>query len=653
MTTSITWRPSVAIIGVFGVAVALVSLSRACTRESGPSTAETAFASTDPMALSRQMPKRAAEPTAPMRFEIDEGRFVMHDVTLKLDEAVAAFGAMGGETRVTTTIVGRVRLDGQRPAHAGERAARLSFTNLEALSVVVNGQEVVDDTVRDAFAHDGVLIAFAANGRPISVAAERGAHELFVRVSQLFIAHAFLRFADDDMRSTTTADGVRYDVIESIPDGTLAASYVLTRTATDTFDVVKTVRQTSTRVPGADISVRPAMVSGYDRASLHRRGVVLSRDADLTRAIVGEGGGILATSSLQLRMTLADEGASSVVVAAVDHAMAPEALLMNEERAQEVSMRQRIEGLTREKLVDTLRVAAQSGTAPDHNRFLWRATGLLRTDDEALAALEPLFADPTTTVDGRALLLDLATGAGTPKAQRTLLAWLESDAIANTPRAAELRQRLTFVTRPTEQTLAFLVEKSKGEGSWQEPARMSLGAASAHLARAGRFDDADRIAAALLAMPVRDARAEVVLIKAIGNTARPVVENRIVRAARDRDPDLRHAAAGALRHLETEAARKALLDLTTDQSPLIAARAMVSLGKQRVLTSEERATLASAVALRRVPDLALAELVTLVAPLVDDIAVRDLLRSILLLEKLEDPNVKARIRGLLSAQPMP
>jgi hypothetical protein len=653
MTTSLkSWRTAAVVVGFSAVTLALFSFARGCG-DAGASTADTALAEATAPSRGTDPVIDSAVRTTPLRFVIDEGRFVAHDVHFSLDESAHAFASKGGETRVMTTIAGRVRLDGQKAAHVGESAARLSFTDVTTLRVVVNGQEAVDDAARAAFGQSGARVVFSETGKPLSIAPEEGAHELFVRLAQIFVAHTSLRFAADDGRTFASAQGTQFVVEEAIPDGVLVADYVMSNPSKKTVDVVRTARQVSSRVPGADVDAHPVVAQGHDRATIHSRGVVLSRDADLTRTIRGTDGGEIASSHLQLRMTLVDEGASDVIVGMYDPAMAPEALLLNAERARDVQLRQRIEGLTRAELVDTVRGAAQSGTAPDHNRFLWRATGLLRADDGALAALEPIFVDEQTGLAGRALMLDLAVGAGTPAAQETVLAWLESEHVARSANASALRQRLTFVSRPTEKTLAFLVDKSTQAGPWQEPARMSLGAASGHLARAGRGDEADTLARTLLALPTDNARAEAVLVKAIGNSGRPVVEGRILKAAVSGDADLRHAAAGALRHLHTPGTRKALLSLMTDESPLIAARAMASMSKQPPLSAEERSILAAAVSARRIPGLALAELVTLLAPLVDDALVREMLRSVLSIERLEDPNIKARIRALLQEHPQP
>ena len=80
----------------------------------------------------------------------------------------------------------------------------------------------------------------------------------------------------------------------------------------------------------------------------------------------------------------------------------------------------RAAGLTGAQLVLDIRAHATMERLPDHNRWLWRATGLLKLEPALCSQLVTLFQDKTLGQETRALILDLLVGAGHATAQEAM-----------------------------------------------------------------------------------------------------------------------------------------------------------------------------------------------------------------------------------------
>ncbi|MCB9549589.1 MAG: HEAT repeat domain-containing protein [Myxococcales bacterium] len=307
----------------------------------------------------------------------------------------------------------------------------------------------------------------------------------------------------------------------------------------------------------------------------------------------------------------------------------------------------RIDGLTPEALEAMLRGAAQSGRLPDHNRSLWRAVGLLRSDDGLCASLAELAAAADASSAGRGLVLDLLTSAGTPAAQAALRDALGAESVRQDPKFPLLFQRLSLITLPDAETLAYLeAHYDAPGGETLGAAAFALGAAAGRTARAGDAQGralADRLLADLEAAQTPDQQA--VRLIALGNAGLPDHQDALLPFARAEDPEVRRAAAASLRKLETPAARAALLELAGDAEIRVQRRALESLGRQGA-RPEELAPLARLAGTTAEPALDL--LVDLAAPHAQSPGGRAILDAILG-RKLRDARIKSRIRALLGA----
>ncbi|MCK6574350.1 HEAT repeat domain-containing protein [Myxococcota bacterium] len=255
-------------------------------------------------------------------------------------------------------------------------------------------------------------------------------------------------------------------------------------------------------------------------------------------------------------------------------------------------LEQRIAGLTGDRMLADLARSSDAATLPDHARWLWRAVGLLRRSPELAATLPAAYAQMRPASPGRALVADLLAQAGTPEAQAALRAVLSGPAAQADPEYGLHLQRLSFVAEPTSETVAFArTQAAEAAPEQRGAARLALGAvAGAFCARgpSSACDDASGDLTAALG-EARAAGERATLLQALGNAGTATVEP-LARAAMDDDaPEVRAAAALALRKRTSPAARAALLRLGRDPSPAVATTALSALRGQTLDADAVRA----------------------------------------------------------------
>lgn len=238
----------------------------------------------------------------------------------------------------------------------------------------------------------------------------------------------------------------------------------------------------------------------------------------------------------------------------------------------------RVAGLTREQLLSDLAVYANSGTMPDHNRWLWRATGLLELDPElAEVLIEPFMGAGSR---GRALILDLLVNADTDEAEATLRALLVSDELSADPRHVALRQRLGFVRDPSPETVQFAFDQlSVFEAD--DHSDVALITAYSAGAVAGRGDSAlsDAIHADLIGRlgGADDPETVTHLLRAIANVGDPNDTEMFAGLATHADPSVRMAVADAVGQTRTDRGRELLRELVADSSTPVQMQSLLSL----------------------------------------------------------------------------
>ena len=293
-------------------------------------------------------------------------------------------------------------------------------------------------------------------------------------------------------------------------------------------------------------------------------------------------------------------------------------------------------------------VSGFDGSDDETGPFLWRATGLVRLDPTAADALGAAAVAEDTPPAGRELALDVLAHAGTPPAQRALTRALSSPTLAaDPPHRRLLLQRLSFVDRPDDETVAWAESLwDDAEGPERRAAASILGAVAGHRAAAGDAATADRLAARLRdALATADDDDRPALLQGLGNAARPADQSLLVTASAAAAVRDRAAAASALRHYETAAAQDAMVALVSDRSASVQRRALSALDG-RTLTPAQLDALTEAVRADAVSRVSDAALVNVVARQSRDPQCQALLRAVLSRAD-DDPRMRARVRSLL------
>lgn len=237
----------------------------------------------------------------------------------------------------------------------------------------------------------------------------------------------------------------------------------------------------------------------------------------------------------------------------------------------------RAAGMTPEQLVDDLLLFANSGTLPDHHRWLWRATGVLKLHPEHCANLIPLFGDSALNSKAKGLVLDLLVGAGHAPAQAALRTILDSDvARAQADHGLHI-QRLGWLARPEPETVRYLLDRHSGGGArWAEA--YALGASAGKLMQRG---DAPVAQAALARLQdtlnnTTDPAERAHLITALGNAATDQATPTLADAANGAWQE-REAAARALRAPQSPKNESLALQLVQDSERVVRASALRTL----------------------------------------------------------------------------
>jgi HEAT repeat protein len=309
------------------------------------------------------------------------------------------------------------------------------------------------------------------------------------------------------------------------------------------------------------------------------------------------------------------------------------------------AMQERAAGLTTtDLLADLARVGAGGGLA-DKNRWLWRASALLRLHPELADDLADLILAPETGHDGRALALDLLVSVGHSRAQAAVRRALAGD-FSDDPEAHTLYARLGFIQKPEPATADFVARRFAGtEGEDRTAWAYTLGAVADHLEPAEALALTRPLATELAAAEGPDAQRH--LLRALGNAGLEAHVPVVAAYAQAEDARVRKAAVGALRKC-TDAQSEALLterltDVDVDVQQA-AARALA----RRDLTAEHFATFAEQVRSGQLQEGAWPELLDALRAhqTTDPEGVRALLEA-MLERPITHPRLRARIRSLL------
>jgi hypothetical protein len=581
-------------------------------------------------------PEAAPAPApALVRWRLEPGQRLTHHVVFHEEAQKDTSAGRGAGFAAVTDLDVVVASEGVS-VDGDVSVVRVSFDAVDRANSVINGADVIDDAARAALVDDHAVavVSVGADGVVVALDVDVDAHPLFVRLLQLVHSHSQMRLTpgrwqERDLHGVTDVD-------------------IAVVAAVDGAQVTRTPVAVTLDTPSRS-GTRHA-VSGGRRASV-REGHIVELQGHERRSAVSEQNAPLVLVDATIAMTLLTSTSTpaSRPLPAQTRTASTTSLQRDDARAEESQLNDRIGALTASTLLSTLDAALPGGAAPDHNAFLWSATGLLQREPALAAEVAARFARAADE-PGRALVLDLLVGAETPVAQAALVELLSSPA-AEADAARDLyRQRLSLVRAPTAATLAAVAgHLDDADRFWRWPARMAQGALAGTFAGAGQEAEATALVAPLLTRLAQSEGDErVLLLKALGNAGPAAgADAPLIAAAADPDPKVRHAAAAGLRQQHAAEARAALLTLAVDPAAAVSRRALESLARHPYGDDIAR-HLDTALIDGRLPPSALQPLVSLVAKHVDTSGeTRALLEHILDVD-VADRDVKGRVRQILA-----
>jgi hypothetical protein len=244
-------------------------------------------------------------------------------------------------------------------------------------------------------------------------------------------------------------------------------------------------------------------------------------------------------------------------------------------------------GLTEQEFADGLARTWGEHDRKQKRRWMHRAVALLQLHPELCEDVIAAFAGGEPNV--RLAAFDLLAAAGTIEAQAAMREAFAMPAARGLE--VELVQRFSFVTRPTAESVQFVL------AAWRSTQDRDLASAAAYsvgaLARRLDADPKTKPLAAELDGALRDALANAKttrerehLLAAIGNAAIAGNVPLVREQARDASPEIRSRAAWALRDMHSADARAALVELSTDADARVARAALKAMERQPLASSD-------------------------------------------------------------------
>ena len=314
-------------------------------------------------------------------------------------------------------------------------------------------------------------------------------------------------------------------------------------------------------------------------------------------------------------------------------------------------LEERVAGMTWARMLEDVLAHGAGGTMPDHERWLWRATGLLLLEPERCRDLVPLFGEEGIGASGRALLLDLLAATGHAQAQQALREILRGPgaAVADDERVL-LFQRLALLARPDRETLALIDQtRAAASGPLARAAAYTLGAAAHALSETDAEAATTAVAPLLQGLSAaHTAEHRDLFLRALGNAGLDTTMPEILSHRDAPEASVRAAAAFALRRIAHPDASRALVELTVDPDRDVQESALAALAGRR-LDPADLATLARALREGRIDSRSDATLLSAVVPRLDRSPEADaVLRA--LLARADSAQVSARLRALLAGR---
>ena len=510
--------------------------------------------------------------TVPRAFAWPAGLALTYDLELDATDT-AAFGTGGkGATEALETrtrLAGRLRLH-SRGLQGGVFVVGMRLVELRAARVEVAGQDGLagaDPTATEALAE------LRPDGSLVGVRFAPGTPELVQNLLMLVVTET----------AVTLGAGSSWTAGEGTTQGVAESRYAVVDEGGDGL-ALERVRERYRELIAERASGRAMSQRAAGKASVSVRGGVLERlvAGETLRAGDETGTSVTHVVSAELVLRSRETMAAAPPSVATVTRRPGELAVSGDFAARQLAMR--VDGLTREELLETMAHAARGGRAPDANRFLWRATGLVRQRPELCAELVGLYDRDEADVEGRALILDLLVGAGTGPAQEAL-----RDALGRKRGQGEvgyrmLYQRLGLVAEPDAGTLDLAREHARVPGPEGKAAALaSYGAVAGKRLAGGDASAAEDVKALVDGLEQAATPEEQVMhLRAVSNLHLASLEGTIAAYAAAPDHSVRRAAARALHDQRGDLARHTLVDMAGDVDGEVQRQSLMGLGNRRL-----------------------------------------------------------------------
>ena len=487
-----------------------------------------------------------------------------HTFHLVWDDLTRVALPMPGPGAKAQELEGVLHLDGELvlqalESHATGTRLRLTLRRLARHEAVLSGQALLPDAAAlQAHLPDtaSAWLELDARGALQAVRFSEAEPPLFRQFAQTLAAELFPSELRDEPSWTAT---------ESTQTGDVASTFAFEPGDTSRLTRRRT-RYQSLRAAGAATVAKQELgsLTTFDRDA---EGHLVAITQDEVLDALGTDGRALVSKRLRLRLTyqsremqpLPPSDEQKLVVRTPSQI----AFDTDPETAQ---LRSQAEGMTVDELLETLEDATSPDAIAGLDVFARRAIAALQLEPKRCQELARLFLKPGTHPGMRELMLDLLVGAGHPQAQATLRTLLQApEAREHTGAYVMMVQRAGFVTKPEPEMgvmLNGLLDRARTEHDVpvERATSYALGAWSSRLnpesaeARAAVRTLENAVAQA----PGDEDRSHA--LRALGGTAAERLVDVVPPHLRAESPDVRAAAADALRQAPQELATRLLLD---------------------------------------------------------------------------------------------
>ena len=528
-------------------------------------------------------------------FEYDwpKGSIYVYDLDYSSEsEAVFAFSTGGeDEEPQEQSYAGLIDMKGElRLASYGKEGAYyllgVTFSNISTLELTALGSPVFEseEEAKRVFESSEALMEINGSGEISALKFEKRAHPAFVGTVQSLMG---------DVQVIVESGSPSWEAREKNQQGEAVAEYEVLGSDGDAVALGKK-REDYKRFNAADISskkVKSDVTSSFDVA-LHEDGYLKSlAGTEVLGATEGEKKLLGVTTEV------------SVVLSRVEQVQSPDELVASlkgssyvralgevkvSPEAEQKALVQRAAGMKIHHIVEDITKYGSAGRMPFHERWIWRATGLLRASPEECKKLLEVFEDESVGATGKQFIVELLAGVGNEEAQKVMLEIFDSDTAKSNPGYFKLIQRVAVLTNPTVEMGKYIEEKVLETQRLKDDLHFSSAFALGSMSAKLRENGEEQVASALNERLVEflknaendDERAA--YLRALGNSGDEKNIDLIAPYSADADDRVRRAVATALRKTRTPESEKIVMTLASDSVGQVQKEALQVLRKYTV-----------------------------------------------------------------------